>query len=208
MICLTSVSLLFWEWVSSCFYCVISRICFVPFLNQDLFFPLIFLHDSSVIISSSFTTQGVTAYRARDFILGFVFSLAMGALCFLVLHLVCLIELQIRIERDLLSLSYNFIQGAIGSGLITSCLFALSTSLKFSCYFLLCIVYKLLLTLIFGCPSLVSWVSVVRFLVLFEFHYVPFCILYLCPLKTWVHQEAFVSGDAFCFASSTGSSVV
>ena len=79
-----------------------------------------------MITSSSFTTQGVTAYRARDFILGFVFSLAMGALCFLVLYVVCLIELQIRIEQDLFSLSYNFIQGAIGSGLITSCLFTLN----------------------------------------------------------------------------------
>ena len=132
----------------------------------------------------------------------------MGALCFLVLYLVCLIELQIRIELDLLSLSYNFIQGAIGSGLITSCLFLLSTSLKFSCYFFLCIVYKLLLTLIFSYPSLFLWVSVICLLLLFAFHYVPFCILYLCPLKTWVHQEAFVSGDAFYFASSIGSSVV
>lgn len=132
----------------------------------------------------------------------------MGALCFLVLYLVCLIELHIRIELDLLSLSYNFIQGAIGSGLITSCLFILSTSLKFSCYFFLCIVYRLLLTLIFGCLSLFLWVSVICFWLLFEFHYVPFCILYLCPLKAWVHQGAFVSGDAFCFASSTGSSVV
>ena len=33
-------------------------------------------------------------------------------------------------------------------------------------------------------------------------------IPYLCPLKTWVHHETFVSGDAFCFASSTGSSVM
>lgn len=122
--------------------------------------------------------------------------------------ILCLIELHFRIELDLLSLSYNFIQGAIGSGLITSCLFILSTSLKFSCYFFLCIVYKLLLTLIFGCPSLSLRVSVICFWLLFECHYVPFCILYLCPLKTWVHQEAFVSGDAFCFASSTGSSVV
>lgn len=59
------------------------------FLNQDLFFfLLIFLHDSSMITSNSCTTQGVTAYRARDFVLGFVFSLAMGALCFLVLYFV------------------------------------------------------------------------------------------------------------------------
>ena len=57
-----------------------------------------------ILTGNGSTTQGVASYRARDFILDFIFFLAMDAVCFLVFHLVCLIELQNRIVLDLLSL--------------------------------------------------------------------------------------------------------
>lgn len=51
---------------------------FFSFENQDFFFLIpVFFHDSSEITGNGSTTQGVVSYRARDFVLDFIFLAVM-----------------------------------------------------------------------------------------------------------------------------------